>query len=78
LEVERPQKPARKRSSGATQLAEYRLYFLEGDSKHISFSHEFEAEHDEGAIRISEAWLEGRGAELWSGARRVKAWESGR
>jgi hypothetical protein len=78
LEVERPQKPARKRSSGATLPTEYRLYFLEGDGKHISFSHEFEAEDDERAIRVAESWREGRGAELWAGSRRIEVWESDR
>jgi hypothetical protein len=78
LEEKRPQRRASKRSTGASPLTEYRLYFLEGAGTHISLSHEFEAEDDERAIRISESWREGRGAELWTGSRKVKAWESDR
>jgi hypothetical protein len=76
LEVERPRKPPRQRSREASQLTEYRLYFLEAAGKHIAFSHEFEAEDDERAIRISEGWREGRGAELWAGARKLRVWDS--
>jgi hypothetical protein len=75
LAVERPQKPEAKRRSGAS-LTGYRLYFLEGDGRHIEFSHEFEAEDDARAIKIAEGWRERRGAELWSGSRKVKAWSA--
>lgn len=57
------------------KLQQYRLYFLEGIGSLISYSHEFEAEDDDHAIRISEAWREGRRAELWCGSRKVKGWE---
>lgn len=70
--------PFREHPSSGKPLQQYRLYFLESAESHISHSHEFEAEDDKGAIRISEAWREGRRAELWTGARKVKAWESGR
>ena len=69
-------KPTAKRSAGGPPLSQYRLYFIAGTGRHITYSHEFEAESDERAIRISEAWREGRGAELWNGSRRVKAWEA--
>jgi hypothetical protein len=59
-------------------LREYRLYFLEGVGALISYSHEFEAEDDEQAIRIAEAWREGRPAELWCGARKVTSWKGPR
>lgn len=55
-------------------LGQYRLYFLESVERLISYSHEFEAENDERAVQISEGWREGRSAELWTGARKVKAW----
>jgi hypothetical protein len=61
---------------GGPPLAQYRLYFLQGVNRHISYSHEFEAENDERAIRIAEGWREGRGAELWSGSRKLKSWEA--
>lgn len=63
------------RRHGNEALKQYRLYFLEGLGALISYSHEFEAEDDERALRISEAWREGRRAELWCGARKVKAWD---
>lgn len=63
------------RRSGARSLRQYRLYFLESVDKLISYSHEFEAEDDDHAVRISEAWREGRRAELWCGARKVRAWD---
>ena len=63
------------RRSGASNLRQYRLYFLEGHDALISYSHEFEAEDDERAIRISEAWREGRRAELWTGSNKVKSWD---
>jgi len=61
--------------SGAKGARQYRLYFLESVDSLISYSHEFEAEDDDEAIRISEAWQEGRRAELWCGSRKVKAWD---
>jgi hypothetical protein len=60
---------------GKAGLLQYRLYFLEGLDSLISYSHEFEAADDDRAIRISEAWREGRGAELWCGSRKVKSWD---
>jgi hypothetical protein len=78
VEEGRQQRPAAKRSQGGAPVAQYRLYFLQSVDRLISHSHEFEAADDEGAIRISEAWREGRAAELWSGARKVKSWEADR
>jgi hypothetical protein len=51
----------------------YRLYFLNGLG-HIDRAHEFEAADDAEAIRISEAWQEGRAMELWQRNRVVKRW----
>ena len=42
----------------------------------ISYSHEFEAEDDERAVRIAEGWREGRRAELWAGPRKLKSWDA--
>ena len=63
------------KTQGRGGLRQYRLYFLEGLDSLISYSHEFEAEDDERAVRISEAWREGRRAELWCGSRKVKSWD---
>jgi len=59
------------RSTGGV---EYRLYFLDG-AGHIEKSHEFEAENDDAAIRISQAWREGRRMELWQRDRLVLHWD---
>jgi hypothetical protein len=75
LQQDRPFRP-RRRKSGGTPLEQYRLYFLGGD-QHITHSHEFEAENDDRAIKVAEAWLEGRGAELWTGTRKIRSWEGG-
>jgi hypothetical protein len=76
LEEKRPQNSTVGRSSGGAPLTQYRLYFLHSVERLISFSHEFEADDDERAIRIAEGWREGRRAELWSGARKLKSWEA--
>jgi hypothetical protein len=68
--------PPPPRKPGDAPLHQYRLYFLGGDG-HITYSHEFEAEDDARAKKVAEAWLEGRGAELWAGSRKIKSWESG-
>ena len=52
----------------------YRLFILDGDGRRITGSHEFFAADDEGAIKIAEAWREGRKMELWERARVVKVW----
>lgn len=63
------------RRSGPGSVRQYRLYFLESVDKLISYSHEFEAEDDERAISIAEAWREGRAAELWCGSVKLKRWD---
>jgi hypothetical protein len=62
--------------SGGPPLTQYRLYFMHSVERRITYSHEFEAESDERAIRIAEGWREGRGAELWTGSRQIKSWEA--
>lgn len=58
---------------GRGVMQEYRLFFLDG-ARHIEKAHEFEAENDEAAIKISEGWREGRRMELWQRDRQVKLW----
>jgi hypothetical protein len=53
---------------------QYRLFFLNG-AGHIDRVHEFEADDDEAAIKISEGWREGRRMELWRRDRKVKRWD---
>lgn len=65
--------PPRRRKPGGASHQQYRLYFLGGDG-HITHSHEFEAEDDARAMKVAEAWLEGRTAELWIGTRKIKSW----
>ena len=74
MEEKRTRAPTRSANPGKTPLTQYRLYFLREVSDHISRAHEFEAENDESAIRISEGWREGRRAELWAGARKIRSW----
>ena len=75
MEQKRPQRARDDRRAGPP-LLQYRLYFMHGVDTRISHSHEFEAPDDDRAIRIAEAWREGRAAELWSGARKLKSWDS--
>ena len=78
MEEKRTRAPKRSSNPGETPLTQYRLYFLRDNGDHISRAHEFEAESDGSAIRISEGWREGRRAELWAGARKITAWEADR
>jgi hypothetical protein len=64
-----------RRALDALPLSQYRLYFRSDPGGHINMSHEFEAEDDHHAIKVAEAWLEGRRAELWTGSRMIKSWE---
>jgi hypothetical protein len=76
LEQERPHRGTVKRASGSPPLSQYRLYFMHRDEARITYSHEFEAESDERAIRIAEGWREGRRAELWAGSRKLRSWDA--
>lgn len=53
---------------------QYRLYFFDGLG-HIEKMHEFFADNDAAAIKISEEWHEGVSIELWSRDRLVKTWD---
>ena len=60
---------------GGAVMGYYRLYFLDGFSGHIDHFREFEAEDDDGAIKIAERWREDRAMELWNRDRKLKRWE---
>lgn len=55
-------------------VRQYRLYFFNGPGR-FTHVHEYLAETDDRAIRIAEAWREGRGMELWQQERRVQRWD---
>ena len=76
MEQKRPYKQPMKRASGDQPRTQYRLYFMHGPDRRITYSHEFEAESEERALRIAEGWREGRGAELWEGDRKLKSWDA--
>ena len=76
MEQDRPRRRTSKRASSDKPLTQYRLYFLHSVEHLISYSHEFEANDDEQAIRIAEGWREGRRAELWTGARKLRSWDA--
>jgi hypothetical protein len=56
-------------------MAYYRLYFLNPDN-HIEHFREFEAINDVTAIEQSDEWRASNAMELWSGRRKVQAWEA--
>jgi hypothetical protein len=55
-------------------MQQYRLFFFDGIG-HITYSHEFIAEDDTDATKVSEAWREGRRMELWQRDRQIRRWE---
>ena len=54
-------------------MEQYRIFLINGGG-HIEGAHEFEAQDDKTAIKISEEWRKGRQMELWHLDRRVKHW----
>ena len=78
MEEKRTRAPKRPSNPDKTPLTQYRLYFLRDSGDHISRAHEFEAENDDSAVRISEGWREGRRAELWAGGRKIRYWDADR
>lgn len=56
---------------GSGPLRQYRLYFLDGLGHVAAAPYEFEAPSDELAIKMAEAWREGRDIELWCGQRKI-------
>jgi hypothetical protein len=57
------------------EVQAYRLFFFDADG-HIEKAHEFEAESDAAAVKISHGWWEGRRMELWQLDRRIETWTS--
>jgi hypothetical protein len=55
-------------------MPDYRLYCI-GSEGHFVRCEEFVADGDEQAIALSQSMRGGYAAELWSGKRRVKAFE---
>jgi hypothetical protein len=55
----------------------YRLYFLDRFSGHIDHFREFEADGDDSALAIAEAWRADRPMELWSRNRKLRSWGAG-
>jgi hypothetical protein len=47
-----------------------------GGTGHISKVHEFFARDDAAAIKVANAWKEGRGVELWCKERKVWDWKA--
>lgn len=56
----------------------FRLYYFDRFSGHIDHFREFEAESDDSAIGLAEAWVDGRPMELWNRDRRLKRWSDTR
>lgn len=54
-------------------MLHYRVFFYDGANR-ITKAHEFEASGDEDAIKVAEAWREGRKMDLWNRALRVRCW----
>jgi len=60
------------RTGDGGPLRQYRVYFLDGDGRVASAPYEFEADSDETAVKVAEAWREGRRIELWCRARKIR------
>jgi hypothetical protein len=56
-------------------MAYYRLYFLNGPGGRINEFREFEADDDWAALRHAADWRSVSPMELWSGGRKVRAWD---
>jgi hypothetical protein len=55
-------------------MQQYRIYFIDGAGGLARAPHEFTAADDDDAVRIAEAWREGRRMELWQYGRRIRCW----
>ena len=54
----------------------FRIFYVDASSGHITGSQDFNADHDLDAVHQAEDYLTGSAMELWSGTRRIKAWEA--
>lgn len=59
--------------AGGFKVLSHRAFFFDR-AGHIERAHEFHADDDEAAVRVAEAWREGRTMELWQRERRVRRW----
>lgn len=53
----------------------FRIFYVDAVSGHITGSQDVIADDDLDAIRQAEEYRTGSAMELWSGTRRIKAWE---
>ena len=60
---------------GGSGMQEYRIYFIDVGGGLARAPHEFTASGDDDAVRVAEAWREGRRMELWQNARRIRCWD---
>jgi len=54
----------------------FRLYFMDRFSGHIEHFREFEADDDQAALAIAEAWREDGPMELRNRERKLRHWDS--
>jgi hypothetical protein len=54
----------------------FRIFYVDGSAGHITGSHDFNAADDLDAIRLVEEYRTCSAMELWSGARKIKSWDS--
>ena len=54
----------------------FRIFYLDGASGRITGSQDFSAVDDLDAFRQLEKYRTGSAMELWSGPRKIKAWEA--
>jgi hypothetical protein len=58
-------------------MPEFRIFYVDDSSGHITGSHDFSAGDDLDAIRQVEDYRTGSAMELWSGPRKIKSWQKG-
>jgi hypothetical protein len=54
----------------------FRIFYVDAGSGHITGSQDFSADDDLDAVRQAEEYRTASAMELWSGSRRIKAWEA--
>ena len=55
-------------------MPEFRIFYIDGTSGHITGSHDFSAGDDLEAVRQVDDYRTGSAMELWSGSRKIKSW----
>ena len=56
-------------------MPEFRIFYVDDSSGHITGSHDFSAGDDLDAVRQVEGYRTGSAMELWSGPRKIKSWQ---